>query len=460
MSNELVPFSSPIEGTVEERSQALTTATGITLAPQQLEAVERVKEWVDTFDGSRPFFYLAGYAGTGKTTIAKELAALFSGHTKFACATAKAARVLTRKGCPASTVHAIIYLPLGDEVNKLRIELQELEDEKRKAEDTKVPLTKTRLDKIRIEEEKRYARIAKLQEPKFILNDDLEGFNGRPHPLKGVKFLVLDEVSMLNEEIAQDLMRFKLPMLVLGDPGQLPPVKGEGYFTNREPDFMLTEIHRQAAENPIIKIATMFRMGKTPATGVYGDSRVTTRFKLTDADYMAADQILCGSNTNRTSLNKKMRALKGFSGEFPQKGERLICLRNNKKKQLNNGQIFIALEDFDTREFIERDGKKEPNILQYSILLEDDEGEERRVSIHPECFTRPTQVAAWDYRQRSTSNEFDFAYAVTVHKAQGSEWDHVLVYADAINWMRDKGDLKKWCYTGSTRAADKLVFAL
>ena len=58
---------------------------------------------------------------------------------------------------------------------------------------------------------------------------------------------------MVDEELGRDLLSFGTPVLVLGDTAQLPPVKGGGFFTDAEPDAMLTEVHRQAADNPIIR---------------------------------------------------------------------------------------------------------------------------------------------------------------------------------------------------------------
>ena len=58
---------------------------------------------------------------------------------------------------------------------------------------------------------------------------------------------------MVDEDLGRDLLSFGKPVLVLGDPAQLPPVKGGGFFTEAEPDVMLTEVHRQAADNPIIR---------------------------------------------------------------------------------------------------------------------------------------------------------------------------------------------------------------
>ena len=106
--------------------------------------------------------------------------------------------------------------------------------------------------------------IKEMHRPTFVLNS--EG------PVRDADLIVLDEVSMVNETMAADLMSFGKPILVLGDPGQLPPIKGEGAFTQAVPDVMLTEIHRQAEGSAIIRLATMAREGKFIPFGTYSDS--------------------------------------------------------------------------------------------------------------------------------------------------------------------------------------------
>src|SRR5215207_6117448 len=101
-------------------------------SPQQQEAVHRVKDWMES--GDEPVYYLAGYAGTGKTTIAKHLASLCGGRTVFCAYTGKAALVMRQNGCPeAMTIHQAIYKAQGDggeskEVTAIREELAGLEN--------------------------------------------------------------------------------------------------------------------------------------------------------------------------------------------------------------------------------------------------------------------------------------------------------------------------------------------
>lgn len=176
---------------------------------QQSLAISHVESWLTT-PGSPQTFSLFGFAGTGKTTLAKHLAGGYKHGVAYACFTGKAALVLRSKGCAgASTIHSLIYRAIPDPVTgNFRFEL------------------------------------------------DRDGV------ASSVGLIVIDEVSMVGEELARDLLSFGKKVLVLGDPAQLPPVKSEGYFTNRAPNIMLTEVHRQAAENPIIRMSMDIREGR------------------------------------------------------------------------------------------------------------------------------------------------------------------------------------------------------
>jgi exodeoxyribonuclease-5 len=178
-------------------------------SPQQDEALKAVSRWLK--DGRTPVFRLFGYAGTGKTTLARYFAEHVDGEVLFAAFTGKAAQVLRARGAKnARTIHSLIYRPKGEE---------EVSDEE---------TGKTTVS------------------PLFSLN--------RQSPLAQAALIIIDECSMVDEALGRDLMSFGTPILVLGDPGQLPPISGGGFFTEHEPDILLTEIHRQARDNPIIDL--------------------------------------------------------------------------------------------------------------------------------------------------------------------------------------------------------------
>ena len=132
--------------------------------------------------------------------------------------------------------------------------------------------------------------------------------------------------------LAGILLSFGVPVLVLGDPAQLPPVKGGGFFTDHEPDIMLTEVHRQAADNPIIQLSMDIRNGLTPDQGRYGDSRIISRQDIDADQILAADQVLVGRNVTRSKYNSRIRSLLEFDGEIPCVGRTLSLLTEQQAK--------------------------------------------------------------------------------------------------------------------------------
>src|SRR5690606_32587594 len=167
--------------------------------------------------------------------------------------------------------------------------------------------------------------------PTFSLN--------RQSPVAKAKLIVVDECSMVDEQLGRDLMSFGTPILVLGDPAQLPPIQGGGFFTEHEPDHLLTEIHRQARDNPIIRLAMDVREGREFMRGDFGAAQVIGREDVTQETVLGADQVLVGTTRTRRRNNQRLRELKGFNADFPQAGDKLVCLRNDQAKGLLNGSL-------------------------------------------------------------------------------------------------------------------------
>ncbi len=360
-------------------------------SPQQEAALKAVSEWVKR--GDRQVFRLFGYAGTGKTTLARQLAADIDGEVCFAAFTGKAALVLRGKGCDnARTIHSTIY----------------------------------RL------------RESDAEEPTFVLNQE--------SPAASAALIIIDECSMVDEELGRDLLSFGKPVLVLGDPAQLPPVKGGGFFTEAEPDVMLTEVHRQAADNPIIRLSMLVREGARLEEGRYGETCVMRRSDI-DADLVrAADQVLVGMNRTRRGFNARLRALAGHQDPYPQADEKLVCLKNDKKKGLLNGGIWIVKSAAALRA-----GK-----LRYGVVPDDDPKRKPvRIAVRPEYFTEGEEGVPPAFRRNSDA--FDFGYVLTVHKAQGSQWDHVMLFDESGAFREHKN---RWLYTGITRAAQRLTLVV
>lgn len=415
----------------------------ITLTPEQSHALDAVGDWLTRRE--LPFFTLHGLAGTGKTTLARYFASLQNGRVVYGAYTGKACDVLRKKGCfPVSTLHRLIYLPQSErseELSKLQLELESCTDG--------------------AIERRLFKRIEELQKPKWALS--------HKSILNGAALLILDECSMVDEKLASDILEFKVPVLVLGDPGQLPPIEGTGYF-DVKPDFMLTEIHRQAAESPIIQLAMRAREGRSLPPGDHGTSRVITRKKVGLEEALGVSQIICGLNRTRTALNTENRQLRGFSGPFPQKGERLICLRNNEKTAMLNGMMVDLTSDAegvmprDAEGYVPHEGEDvvetsaPPPIDPDSPFIEFETAEHGRLKSYKLNFTKPDAIKAMSYSKRAAADEFDWGWAVTCHKAQGSQWPSVLVYADGFKWDREL--YARWLYTALTRAEEKVIVAL
>jgi exodeoxyribonuclease-5 len=368
----------------------VTTRAMPDFTPHQDAALTAAAKWFKAQRGGTSIFRLFGYAGTGKTTLAKHIAKAIDGKVLFAAFTGKAACVMRSKGCPgASTIHSLIYKPL--ESNE--------------------------------------------EQPSFELWNDA--------PASKAKLIIIDECSMVDAELARDLMSFGVPLLVLGDPAQLPPIQGGGFFTDAEPDAMLTEVHRQARDNPIIRLSMDIRAGLSLAEGQYGDTQVVRRADLDPKRVLGADQVLVGRNVTRRAYNARLRQRRGFTEALPMAGDKLVCLRNNRRKGLFNGGLWVVKER----------PKARRQILGMRLKPDEDLGDRIvKVSVRPECFTGGIEELDWPQRKRF--DEFDFGYVLTVHKAQGSQWDDVVLFDESGAFSDNR---ERWLYTGVTRAAKRLT---
>jgi exodeoxyribonuclease-5 len=284
-----------------------------------------------------------------------------------------------------------------------------------------------------LEEKLRQAK-KELDSPAFSVNPS--------SPIRECDLVVLDECSMISERMGRDLLSFKVPILVLGDPYQLPPVKGAGFFTNGTPDVLLEQVHRQAQESGVLRFATDLRNGMSVLTaGHYGDDvQIVTKAEFREklrATIRPPTQVLVGLNETRNAANDILRGLIGLTSRVPQSGDRVICLRNNHEAGLLNGAQFDVLSC------------TEDEYLR--LGLQDDGGNIQEVKCHREIFER--KDVPWQYA--GEAEHFDFANAITCHKAQGSEWDDVVVVDESRRFGRNR---RKWQYTAATRAAKTLTW--
>lgn len=391
---------------------------------QQQKALRRVSRWLR--DRDRPIFRLFGFAGTGKSTLARHLAE-DAGKVLFAAYTGKAAAVLRSMGCPeATTIHSLIYRVRDGDASDLVTVAAELDALRKEdpVDEVAVKLKERELEKAR----------EKARQPRFELNPDSR--------LRGADLLVVDEVSMVDERMGRDLLSFGVPVLVLGDPAQLPPVRGAAFLTAADPDIMLTEIHRQAKDDPIIRLASMTRARELPPFGDYGATRVIRREEFDPVrELRNGEQIIVGKNVTRKRANVRRRERLGFEDPLPVPGDRLVCLRNDHGLGLANGAIWNV---------VERAGDPEEGFIP--LLLEEDVEGGQRLSVDVHTCHFLDEELPWFMRQEA--EEFDYAYALTCHKAQGSQWGGVVVVDESACFRDNRW---RWLYTAVTRAADRLV---
>lgn len=412
------------------------------------EAIDEIESWLDGFPRRLPdIFKVAGYAGTGKTTLISQLISRLGEKDVYCAAlSGKAAHVMRSKGIKnASTIHSLIYRLEAQPIEKI----QQLQRQIERA--SNIPANGDALRVLK-------AKLRELSRPSFRLNKDSK--------LREARLLILDEVSMVGEALAKDVLSFGRPTLVVGDPGQLPPVDGvdAGYFDAIDPDITLTEPQRQEAGSPIVEFATDIRLGRSCrkyGKGVYGIKYEKLSRDELYAWFEKADQVICGLNRNRREYNVGMLRKAGFEGTYPiGSGERLICLKNDNERGLVNG-MPVALTDvrdeghqkyFHARLLVtDRNGK-----------FAEDRGEVRIYKGHFEAAIDGNDGrtgADAGYRQRERLVELDWGYCITAHKAQGSEWNSVLVVDDGWGLGRMGGEElhRRWLYTAVTRARKRVA---
>lgn len=412
----------------------------VTLTSDQEKAKSLIKEWF--FNTDNQFFVLSGYAGTGKTFlidyVVREVLHLKAGdEAVFVSPTGKAAANLVKNGTVAGTVHSLIYMRDGDEFD--------------------------------VDEN---GEIIEKQALSFIKRDKID---------ERIRLIIIDEASMVNETVLYDLLSFNVKCLFSGDGAQLPPVNGACPLLGNA-DYTLTQIVRQAKDNPIIQVATMAREGKRIPYGNYGDKVcVIGRNALSPAErkrlFLKADQIICGRNKTRNSLNAEIRGYKGISPEeeLPIEGEKLICTLNDWEKPLDKDERFYlvngiigtakeivpSFDDLATMEFT-------ADFLEESVKVSFDTGiftkgeythlyGDRAVTLSDGTVVHESNFQLLR-KLRAVSEEvicrFEFAYAVTCHKAQGSEFNFVIVFDES--WVFEE-ERDRWLYTAITRAKEKLL---
>ena len=407
------------------------------LTADQQEAEALIEAWY--FHLNTQIFVLCGYAGTGKTPLVDHVGralGLVAGESAgFVAPTGKAASVLIKAGVPATTVHSLIY---------------------------------TREEDIEVDEN---GEVISEQFLRFVRRESIDS---------KIKLIVLDETSMVSDDVLRDLLSFGVKCLCCGDPAQLPPVGGSNTLL-RSPVITLREIVRQERDNPIVRLAERIRAGERPQYGEYGSVSVVPRRSLDAAArrklFCEADQIIVGTNRTRALVNREVRAFRGIPPEriLPEEGEKIICTLNDWSKPLDERGDFHLVNGiigtcYHVREQLDGLGQLDfqPEFLPDRVEdLPFDTGIFVRGQYYHGYGNRAClltngilvhegnreMLRRFKVRREDTVCRFEFAYAVTCHKAQGSEYDFVVV-VDESGFFENG---REWLYTAVTRAKKRLV---
>lgn len=326
---------------------------------------------------------MGGLAGTGKSTISKTLLqALAAKNMRFCAAayTGKATNVLRKKGIAANTIHSCIYTPTIDLTTEETIWIK-----------------KTRRE----------------------IKEQMDGF-------------LIDEASMVSKEIHDDLVSYGLPIIYVGDHGQLEPI-GSKFNLMQNPMFRLETVHRNAGE--IAHFAQHLRNGN-PARAFHGTDNVQIvgESDVKDRHLASVDQVIVAFNKTRVKVNNIVRKFKKIDMTFIAKGEKIICLRNSRQEGLFNGMQGIVTNVRKKSKFdFVSDGIDFTNI-----------------KYDPDQFGQES----YKFNQDSQGNPFDYSYAITCHKAQGDQFGNIIVFEQEC----DKWDHVRWTYTAASRAVNGLIW--
>ena len=385
---------------------------------------EGLRTAIERYNNGEKYTVISGYAGTGKSTLIKFIISALDVKPEevvYVAYTGKAAQVLKQKGCPnAVTAHKLLYKakPMPNGTYKF--------------------------------------------EPKLTIGD--------------YKIVVVDEVSMMPKGMWDRLLTHNIYVLACGDPFQLPPIdKDADNHVLDHPHVFLDEIMRQAYDSEIIRFSMWIRDGKPIREfPVAGEQVMFIRKNdISTGMYQWADQIICATNAQRHNVNTFMRQIKGFGPE-PQVGDKIISLRNQWEffswgadpSPLTNGTIG-TIDHAEKRNVWVPRWVCDKSIPFLYTTMTDENGDrfdcipiDYNSIVNGEKFLTGQQ----EFTMRKAKNcpeppfEFAYAYGITGHKSQGSEWGKVLAMEERFPYPTEEH--ARWCYTVATRASDKLVWQL
>lgn len=363
---------------------------------------------VERYKNKEPYTVIAGPAGSGKSSVVRfiiDALEIPEEQVVYIAYTGKASLVLRNKGCENScTAHKLLY----------------------------------------------HAK----EKP-----DGTYEFKPKKYLDGNYKIIVLDECSMLPEEMWELLLSHKVHVLALGDNEQLPPVSGDSKILDH-PHVVLDEVVRQALDSPIIRLSVDIRTGKWLEYGGTKECRVIPQEKVTDRLLLGADQILCGKNITRHCLNERLRKIK-FGDQYsnmPLNGDKVICLRNEWNALSSDDDPLVngMIGTINNIQLSEDDKLYKPKMT--ADFISDSNGTYHNLHMDYKIFTEKETTVNKDnwmqYPKNLRAYEFDYGYAVTTHKFQGSEAEKVVVYDE---WLGDRDYHRRWLYTAATRSSKMLV---
>ena len=381
---------------------------------------EGLKIAINRYNNNENYTCIAGYAGTGKSTLIRFIISALQipqDRVCYVAYTGKAAQVLRQKGCPNSmTAHKLLYdakpMPNGSY--------------------------------------------------KFEAKSNIGDYD----------IIVVDEISMLPKVMWDKLLSHNIYVLATGDPYQLPPIEsGTDNHVLDNPHIFLTEIMRQAQESEIIRLSMHIREGKPLNTfqAIGKEVLIYRPEEVSIGMYEWADQILCGTNDKRNEINGIMRNIKGY-GKEPCVGDKVISLRNHweffsKGKEpilLTNGTIGTIKSMTPKNLYVPHWIYGNPIPCLYTEMVGEEGEEFKKIPIdynslknNEKTLTDNQEYRMMKYTKFEPPYEFAYAYAITCHKAQGSEWEKVLIFEERYPISREEH--ARWLYTAITRASKKVV---
>lgn len=369
---------------------------------------------VQRYKNGEPYTTIAGFAGTGKTFLAKKIIdaiGLSPLEYLVGAFTGKAAYRLQQSGFPsAQTLHKIRYNTI------------------------------------------------KIKEHFVHQRRPLEEFNG-------IKLILIDEISMVPNALLKDMAELGIHIIMLGDPGQLPPVGTDNGMLNT-PHIFLDEIMRQEEGNSIVQLSKMIREGETIKPFSDNNIKMVPKDQLSTGMMLWADQILCGRNATRDNVNQIVRSELGYTEATPQVGEKIIVTNNNWEIENNDGfslingmvgEVTFSGKVFRSDKLMGNAMGKDIEIARLKFIPEFGGGE---FSIKYDMLPfikkgQKSYITNQFAKGDARINYIDYGYCITTHKSQGSEYSKVLGIEERLNMKHHR----KWLYTMVTRASDKLVLA-